>query len=90
MILKGGILVAAMVGLDNRSTIDVDTSLKNLPLNEESAKKIVKEIADIHIRDGMSFEIKSVAPIMDEADYPGRTKYICSCIQFGNGAGGED
>ena len=71
MILKGGTLVAAMVGLDNRSTMDVDATLKNLPLNEDSARKIVEEIAAIHIEDGMIFEIKSVTPIMDEADYPG-------------------
>lgn len=71
MILKGGTLVAAMVGLDNRSTMDVDATLKNLPLNEDSARKIVEEITTIYIEDGMIFEIKSVTPIMDEADYPG-------------------
>lgn len=71
MILKGGTLVTAMVGLDNRSTMDVDATLKNLPLNEDSARTIVEEITAIHIEDGMIFEIKSVTPIMDEADYPG-------------------
>lgn len=71
MILKGGTLVAAMVGLDNRSTMDVDATLKNLPLNEDNARKIVEEITAIHIEDGMIFGIKSVTPIMDEADYPG-------------------
>lgn len=71
LILKGGTLVAAMVGLDNRSTMDVDATLKNLELNEELAKKMVEEITAIHIDDGMIFEIKSVAPIMDETDYPG-------------------
>lgn len=71
MILKGGTLVADMVGLDNRSTMDVDATLKNLPLNEDNARKIVEEITAIHIEDGMIFEIKSVTPIMDEADYPG-------------------
>lgn len=71
MILKGGTLVAAMVGLDMRSTMDVDATLKNLPLNEDSARKIVEEITAIQIEDGMIFEIKSVTPIMDEADYPG-------------------
>lgn len=71
LILKGGTLVAAMVGLDNRSTMDVDATLKNLPLNEDNARKIVEEITAIHIEDGMIFEIKSVTPIMDEADYPG-------------------
>ena len=71
MILKGGTLVAAMVGVDNRSTMGVDATLKNLPLNEDSARTIVEEITAIHIDDGMIFEIKSVTPIMDEADYPG-------------------
>jgi hypothetical protein len=71
MILKGGTLVAAMVGLDNRSTMDVDATLKNLPLNEDNARKIVEDITAIHIEDDMIFEIKSVTPIMDEADYPG-------------------
>jgi len=71
IILKGGVLVAAMVGLDNRSTMDVDTTLKNLPLNVENARKVVEDITAIPIDDGMAFEIKSVSPIMDETDYPG-------------------
>ncbi|MDR1068597.1 MAG: nucleotidyl transferase AbiEii/AbiGii toxin family protein [Clostridiales Family XIII bacterium] len=71
LILKGGVLVAAMVGLNNRSTMDVDTTLKNLPLNEDSAREIVEGITAVEIDDGLSFEIKSVSPIMDEADYPG-------------------
>ena len=71
LILKGGTLVAAMVGLDNRSTLDVDATIKNLPLSEESARKIVEEITGIQIDDGMAFEITGVAPIMDDAEYPG-------------------
>jgi predicted nucleotidyltransferase component of viral defense system len=71
LILKGGTLVAAVVGLDNRSTFDMDATVKNLSLTEESARNFVEDIAGVPIDDGMSFEIKSVAPIMDEADYPG-------------------
>ena len=71
LILKGGTLVAAMVGIDNRSTLDVDATIKSLPLTEESARKIVDEITGVQIDDGMIFEIKSVAPIMDDAEYPG-------------------
>ena len=71
IILKGGTLVAAMVGLDNRSTMDIDTTIKNLTLTEENVKIVVKEIISIHLEDGMSFEIKSVDTIMDEADYSG-------------------
>ena len=71
LILKGGILVAAMVGLDNRSTLDVDATVKNLPLTEVSARNFVEDITGIEIDDGMTFEILNVAVIMDEADYPG-------------------
>ena len=60
-----------MVGLDNRSTLDVDATVKNLPLTEESARSFVEDITGIAIDDGMAFEIRSVAPIMDESDYPG-------------------
>jgi len=71
LILKGGTLIAAMVGLDNRSTMDVDTTIKNLPLTVESVKTIIQEIVAIQIDDGMFFEIKSIAPIMEDSDYPG-------------------
>ena len=60
-----------MVGLDNRSTMDVDATIRNLPLSEENARDVVEEITAVPIEDGMAFEIKSIATIMDEADYPG-------------------
>lgn len=71
LILKGGTLIAAMVGLDNRSTMDVDTTLKKLPLNETTVRTIVDDIIAVQLEDGMTFEIKSVSQIMDDADYPG-------------------
>ncbi len=71
LILKGGTLVSAMVGLDNRSTMDVDATIQNLPLSVADARKVVNEIASIQIDDGVTFEIKSAANIMDEADYTG-------------------
>lgn len=60
----GGTLVKPLGWVDNRSTMDVDATLKNLPLNEDNARKIVEEITAIHIEDGMIFEIKSVTPII--------------------------
>lgn len=69
LILKGGTLISAMVGLDNRSTMDIDATVKNLPLSVESARKLVKEITSFQIDDGMTFEIKSVTSIMEESDY---------------------
>ena len=49
----------------------MDATIKNLPLSEENARKVVKDITNIQIEDGITFEIKSVTSIMDEADYPG-------------------
>lgn len=70
-IIKGGMLVTAMVGVANRSTMDIDTSLKNQNLSADDAKRIVDEIKDIDLGDGVIFEIKEVSNIMDEMEYPG-------------------
>lgn len=70
-IIKGGMLVTAMVGVALRSTMDIDTSIKNQNLSEEDAKRIVNEIKDIDIGDGVQFEIKEISHIMDEMEYPG-------------------
>ena len=71
LILKGGVLISALVGIDNRSTMDVDTTIKNLQLSIDSAREIVESILGIELNDGITFEIQSVSSIMDEADYPG-------------------
>lgn len=70
-IIKGGMLVTAMVGVALRSTMDIDTSLKNQNLSAEDALRIVNEIKDIDLGDGVTFEIKEVSNIMDEMEYPG-------------------
>ena len=70
-IIKGGILVTAMLGVALRSTMDIDTSIKNQNLSIEDAKGIVNEIKGIDLGDGISFEIKEISNIMDEMEYPG-------------------
>ena len=70
-ILKGGMLVASLVGIDTRATMDIDSTLKALPLNKEDAVRIVNEIIDIHIEDGIRFEIVKVVEIMTDFEYPG-------------------
>ena len=71
LILKGGTLVSAIVGLDTRSTMDIDATFKGFQLTEESARKAAEDITSIPLDDGMSFQVNRVAPIMDESDYPG-------------------
>ena len=70
-ILKGGMLVASLVGSDTRATMDIDSTLKALPLNEEDAVRIVNEIIRIHVEDGISFEVVKSAEIMTDFKYPG-------------------
>lgn len=70
-ILKGGMLVAAVVGLDTRATMDIDTTVKSLNLDKENATKIIEDIIAVEISDGVQFRITKVTDIMEEHDYPG-------------------
>ena len=70
-IIKGGILVTAMIGVAHRSTMDIDTSMKNLNLSAEDALRVVNQVKDIDLDDGVSFEVKDASNIMDEMEYPG-------------------
>ena len=70
-ILKGGMLVSAVIGLDTRATMDIDTTVKSLELSKDNMVKIVEEIIAVEIPDGVHFNITKVADIMEEHDYPG-------------------
>ena len=70
-VLKGGMLVAALVGLDNRATMDLDTTLKNLPLTPEAIEKALSEIFGIDLNDDVKFRLKSISPIREDDIYGG-------------------
>lgn len=70
-ILKGGMLVAAMVGLDARATMDLDATIKGANVSLTDVETIISNIIAIPIDDGVSFRIKRISEIMEEADYPG-------------------
>lgn len=70
-ILKGGLLVSALVGVDNRATMDIDTTVKGLPVNASDINRILTEIIAIQIDDGVNFKIKSTSDIMEEMEYSG-------------------
>lgn len=63
-ILKGGMLVASIVGVDMRATMDIDTTVNALPLNENDIQKIISEICSIPVEDGVCFHIISSKSIM--------------------------
>ena len=60
MILKGGFLIAAMVGIDRRSTMDMDATVKGLTINSETIKSIFDEIISLNANDGVTFEIQGI------------------------------
>lgn len=70
-ILKGGFLIAAMVGLDTRTTMDMDATIKGWPVNEESIKKMFLDICKIDLQDDVSFEFKKIGEIREGDEYTG-------------------
>lgn len=68
-ILKGGFLIAAMVGIDMRSTMDIDTTIKGIPVNQEKIVEIVSEVLATPVDDHVTFEIKSIKPIHEAGGY---------------------
>lgn len=70
-ILKGGMLVAAMVGLDARSTMDIDATVKGATVGIEEVENMIASIISVLVDDGVEFRLKRISEIMDEAEYPG-------------------
>jgi predicted nucleotidyltransferase component of viral defense system len=70
-ILKGGMLIAAMVGIDTRSTMDMDATIRGIPLSEEVLAEAMKVILDSPVDDGVKMTLKGFENIRDESEYPG-------------------
>ena len=70
-ILKGGFLLAAMVGLDTRATMDMDATIKGLPVTKETISEMFGEICKIHIDDDINFEFSGIADIREDDEYGG-------------------
>jgi len=70
-VLKGGMLVAAIVGLDNRATMDLDTTLRNLPLTPETIRDTLEKICGKESDDSVAFEIGTISPIREDDIYGG-------------------
>ena len=70
-VIKGGMLIAAIVGLDTRSTMDLDTTLLNYPLTEKTVEETINEICRIDMKDDVSFQLISIKPIRRDDHYGG-------------------
>lgn len=70
-IIKGGFLIASMVGLDTRATMDIDATIKNYPVNEDTIRQMIEDICSINIEDDILFEFKSIGEIREGDEYTG-------------------
>ena len=68
-ILKGGLLISSMIGIEARTTMDMDTTVRGIQLEEEEIVKIFKEILAIDTDDGITFEYQRIEPIREEDAY---------------------
>lgn len=70
-ILKGGFYLSKLFGLDNRSTMDIDTAIRGTKFTEKNIIKMITEIINIEVGDNVKFEIEKTEPIRDEDEYGG-------------------
>lgn len=71
MIIKGGLLISSIVGLDSRATMDIDMTLKGKPVNEVFILDYINEISRININDEVKFDVVSITEIREMDDYFG-------------------
>lgn len=70
-ILKGGMLISAMLGIDSRTTMDIDTTIKGFELTEENVKTIMEDVCAIDLQDDITLKINKVEEIREDDDYNG-------------------
>lgn len=80
IILKGGFLIGAIVGIDMRSTLDMDTTIKGVPVNREEIEEIFNDILSINLDDNVTFRITNIKSIHDDGDYDDFRVSIEACF----------
>lgn len=73
LVIKGGLLVASLIGIDERTTMDMDTTIVGYPVTEESMEILIKGIIAIKLNDGIKFEYIGLNPIRKDDTYSNYT-----------------
>ena len=68
-IIKGGLLISSMIGIDNRTTMDMDTTVKGVALKEDIIRNVISKIINTVVEDGIEFEITGISHIREEDEY---------------------
>ena len=71
VILKGGMLIASMVGINSRTTMDMDATLRGYPLSEESIRVAISDICALQLDDEMTLVLDHIEPIREDDEYGG-------------------
>lgn len=75
-ILKGGLLLSAMFGIDNRTTKDMDTTITGIDVSKEKMVKVLNQILSIKLNDGVKFDVVDITDIREEDEYGGNKYHI--------------
>lgn len=68
-ILKGGLLIASMIGVESRSTLDMDTTVKNILMDDDIIREAIQEVIQIDIEDGIEFVYQKMEPIREDDEH---------------------
>lgn len=68
-VLKGGLLISSMTGIYQRTTMDMDTSVVGMDMDEETVAKALAEICDVNVGDGMTYAFERIEPIRGDDEY---------------------
>jgi predicted nucleotidyltransferase component of viral defense system len=71
IILKGGMLIASLVGIDSRTTMDMDATLRGNPLSEETVRQILSDICAVRSDDEVTLVLDHIVPIREDDEYGG-------------------
>ena len=80
-ILKGGLLLSAMFGIDNRMTKDMDTTITGIDASKNEMIKVLNEILSINLNDGVKFDIVDITDIREDDEYGGNKYHIVAKLQ---------
>ena len=80
-ILKGGLLLSAMLGINSRSTRDMDISIKGIDVSQEKMLKILNEILSIDIDDKVKFEVVNITDIRADDEYGGNKYHLVGKLE---------
>ena len=80
-ILKGGLLLSALFGIDNRTTRDMDTTIKGLNISKEKMINVLNEILNINLKDGVKFELIDITDIREDDEYGGNKYHLIGKLE---------